>query len=112
MTDQSSLLIGDADLDTGNLMVVADVDSLSSEYVAFTGRRDEHDAIMDAKGQLTIVVHQCCYGKVSKCKKGSTLTNIAAVEVGIGDGHYGYGMLGINLSNLTTGIGSKTIGLI
>jgi hypothetical protein len=93
-------------------MMVADGYGFSGEYVAFTGRRDEHDAIVDAKGQLTIVVHQCCYGKVSKCKKGSTLTNIATVEVGIGDGHYGYGMLGINFSNLTTGISSKAVSLI
>jgi hypothetical protein len=93
-------------------MMVANGDSLSSKHVTLTSRRNKHDAIVDAKSQLAIVIHERSDSQISKCKEGSALTDITTVEVGVGDGHHGNGVAGVNFSNLTTSIGGKAVGLI
>ena len=93
-------------------MMVANDDSLSSKDVTLTSRRNKHNTIVDAKGQLAIIIHERSDSQVSKCKERSALTDIATVEVIVGNSHYCYGMPGVDFGNPTSGIGSKTVGLI
>lgn len=93
-------------------MVVANGDSLSSKLISLAGRGNKHDAVMDAESELTIKIHQRCNSQIGQRKECSALTNIAPVQVGIGDSHHGNGVPGIDFGNLTTRIGGKAVSLI
>ena len=64
MTDEAALLIDDPHFNTGNLMMVADVYSLGSQYITLTGTGYKRNAVLNAKRQLSPIVHQCRYSQV------------------------------------------------
>ena len=55
MTDETPFLIGDANLDSGYLMMVADTDCLGTQHIALARTRHIHDIVLDAEGQLSPV---------------------------------------------------------
>ena len=112
VADELARLVGDTYLDGGDLVVVAYLDSLSAQEVALLGARYEHDAVADAEGELAAVVHEGGNGQIGQGEQGATLTYITPVEVGVGDRHLGYGVVGIYFSYLATGIGCKAVGLV
>ena len=65
MADKTAFLIGDADLDGGDFVMVAYDDGFRAKMVALFGTRDKYNAVVDAYGELASHVHQSCDGKVS-----------------------------------------------
>ena len=90
-------------------MMIAYADSFSPEQVALFGTRHKHDAAADAKGQLSLTVHQRSYGKVCQRKQGTSLTDVSTIQVVGGHRHLSYGMLRIDLGYLASSIPGKTI---
>lgn len=64
VADKTAFLIGNADLDGGNLMVVAYTDGFCAKQVALFGTRDKHDTVADADCELTFYIHQGSDGQV------------------------------------------------
>ena len=88
VADEAAVLIGDAHLDGGDLVVVGDTDGLGGEGVAQTGAGDEHQTAGNAEGELTAVVHKGGDGEVGQREEGTALTDVAAVEMGLRDRHH------------------------
>ena len=49
VADETAFLVGHADFDGGNLVMVGDTDGLSTKLVALLGTRHIHDAVADDK---------------------------------------------------------------
>ena len=92
VADEAAVLIGDAHLDGGDLVVVGDADGLGGEGVAQTGAGDEHQTAGDAEGELSAVVHEGGDGEVGQREEGTALTDVAAVEMGFRDRHHRCGV--------------------
>jgi len=90
-------------------MVVGNKNGFGTQLIAFMGAGDEHDAIGDTEGEVAAVVHQGGNGEVGKGKESTTLADMTAIQVLGCDGHLGNGMLGIDLGNLATCIGSEAV---
>ena len=109
VADEAAELVGDANLDRGNLGVVGDVDGLGTKGVALVGTRHKHDAVADAEGELSAVVHQRCYGQVGKGEQCAALAHMSTIQMFGRNGHLGHGVLAVEFGNPTAGIGGKTV---
>ena len=92
--------------------MVADADGFSPEQVAFLGTGYKHDAVADAEGELFTIVHQGGDCQICQGEQCTSLTDIPAVQVVIGDQHLGDGMIGVHLCYPATRIGCKAISAI
>ena len=109
VADEAAVLIGDAHLDGGDLVVVGDADGLGGEGVAQTGAGDEHQTAGDAEGELTAVVHKGGDGEVGQREEGTALTHVAAVEMGYRDRHHRDGVTLIYFRDPTARKDSKAV---
>ena len=112
VADELARLVGDAHFDGGELGMVEHLRGFGAQVVALLGARYEHHAVADAEGELAAVVHKGCNGQIGQCEQSTALAYVASVEVGVGNGHLGHGVVVIDLSELATGIGCKTVCLV
>ena len=109
VADELARLVGDAHFDRRELGMVEHLRGFGAQVVALLGARYEHHAVADAEGELAAVVHEGGNGEIGQCEQGTALAYVASVEVGIGNGHLGHGVLAVELGNPTAGIGGKTV---
>ena len=64
VADEFAVLVGDANLNRGDLMVIGYEGGFGPEMVALDGTGHEHDVVGDAEGKLAVLVHQGGDGKV------------------------------------------------
>ena len=93
-------------------MVAIHKHGFSPQQVALTRRLYKHDIIRDTKGEQSLIIHECGYGKVSQCKECPTLAHAPTVQVLISYYHLSHGVMLIGFCQLTTCIPCKVIGLI
>ena len=90
-------LVGDADVDVRNLVVVEDLGGLGGEGVANLGAVEEHDVVLDAEGEAATTVHDSSQGYVGQGEVGTALTDATGIEVVGGDEELGAGIAGTHL---------------
>ena len=77
MADEATVLIGYTNLDSRNLVMVANTYGLSTQHVALVRTGHEHDVVLNAKGQLSGVVHPGGNGQVGQSEQSASLTDIS-----------------------------------
>jgi hypothetical protein len=103
------MLVGDANVDVGNLVVVVYLGGLGNECVAGLGTVEEHDVVLDAEGETAVTVHDCGEGNVGEGEECSALTDAAGIEVLGGYDQFSPGVTLANLFEYATAIGGETI---
>lgn len=93
-------------------MVIGHVDSFGTKGITLMCAGYVHDTVGDAEGELTLTVHQGGDGEVGQCEEGSTLTDMASVQMFSRYRHDGDSMLFVNLSYSATCISSEAISTI
>ena len=112
MADELARLVGDTYLDGGDLVVVAYLDGLGAQEVALLGARYEHDAVADAEGELTVIVHQGSDREVGKRKQSPSLTYVTSIEVFCCHSHFCYCMMFVHFCNSAPSVGGEAVCLI
>ena len=109
VTDETAFLVGDADFDGRNLVMVADADGLCAKQVTLFGTRYKDDAVIDADGELAPTVHQGCDGQVGQCKQSASLTDVCPIQMLLRHHHFCHSMFCVYFCYPATSIGCKTI---
>ena len=91
-TTEFTLLIGDTDIDIGNLPMVIDLDGLGDKHIARLGTVEKHDVVLNAKGESTPAIHHSSQGNIGQCEVGSTLTDASRIQVFRRDNQLGTGI--------------------
>lgn len=112
MADKATVLIGYTNLDSGNLVMVANTYGLSTQHVALVRTRHEHDVVLNAKGQLSGVVHPGGNGQVGQGEQSASLTDISSIQMGLRHRHLSNGMLVVQRYDTATGMGCEAVVLI
>ena len=103
------MLVGDAHIDIGNLVVVEHLGGLSGKRVAYLGAMEEHDVVLDAEGEAAATVHDSGDGDVGQGEECTTLTNTSSIEMIGGDGELGAGIALAHFFQNAAIVGSEAV---
>ena len=103
------MLVGDAHLDVGDLVMVIHLGSLGGKRVAGLGTMKEHDVVLDAEGESLMTVHDGGQRNVGQREIDAALTDASGIEMLGGDRQFGRGMAFMNVCETATAIGCETV---
>jgi len=81
------MLIGDAHIDIGYLVMVIHFGGLSYQGITDTGALEEHDVVLQSEGERTSAVHHSSQRNISQREIGTALTDAACVQMMFCDQH-------------------------
>ena len=103
------MLVGDAHLDVGDLVMVIHLGSLGGKRVAGLGAMEEHDVVLDAEGESLMAVHDGGQRNVGQREIDTTLADASGIEVLRGDRQFGRGMAFMYVYEPAAAIGCETV---
>ena len=103
------MLIGDTHFDVRNLVVIVYLGGLGGKCVANFGTVEEHDIVLNTKGEGLTTVHDGSDGDISQSKINTTLTDASGIEVLGSNGQFSNGEALAYFYKFAATIGSKAV---
>jgi len=103
------VLIGNTHFDVGNLVVIVYLGGLGGEHITNFGTVEEHDIVLNTKGEGLTAVHDGSDGDIGQGKINTTLTDASGIEVLRGNGQFGSGEALAYFYKFAATIGSKAV---
>ena len=108
-TAELAALVGDANFDVGNFVMIVHLSGLGRETVADLGAAEEHDVVLDAESESLTTVHHSGQSNVGQGEINTSLADATRIEMVGGDGELCRGIALAHFHEFAAAIGSKTV---